>query len=123
MEVEDVIEKVYNTVLEAQKLALKTVKSGIFASQVDKAARDYINESGFEGCFGHATGHGVGLFIHEAPTVSTKSKTVLKPNMVITIEPGIYLKNKFGVRIEDMVAVTENGCYDFTKSDKNLIVL
>lgn len=119
----DEMKNVYNTVLEAQKLALETVKSEIKACEVDKAARDYINKNGFEGCFGHATGHGVGLFIHEAPTVSIKSETILKPNMIITIEPGIYLKNQFGVRIEDMVAVTENACYDFTKSDKNLIVL
>lgn len=119
----DEMKKVYNTVLEAQKRALKTVKSGVVASEVDKAARDYIYENGYEGCFGHSTGHGVGLFIHEAPTVGPRSDKVLQPNMVITIEPGIYLKDKFGVRIEDMVAVTENGCLDFTKSPKELIIL
>ena len=119
----DEMKKVYNTVLEAQKRALKTIKSGIVAKTVDAAARDYIYEQGYESCFGHATGHGVGLFIHEAPTVSFKSETVLKPNMVITVEPGIYLKDKFGVRIEDMVAVTKDGYHDFTKSDKELIIL
>lgn len=119
----DEMKKVYNTVLEAQKRALETVKSGIAASGVDKAARDYIYANGYEGCFGHSTGHGVGLFIHEAPTVSVKSETILKPGMVITVEPGIYLKDKFGVRIEDMVAVKENGCLNFTKSKKELIIL
>ena len=119
----DEMKKVYNTVLTAQKRALETVKSGITADTVDKAARDYIYQNGYEGCFGHATGHGVGLFIHEAPTVSKLSKAVLMPNMVITVEPGIYLKDKFGVRIEDMVAVKENGCHNFTKSPKELIIL
>ena len=118
----DEMKKVYNTVLTAQKKALETVKSGTYASEVDKAARDYIYANGYEGCFGHATGHGVGLFIHESPTVSTVSKAVLKPNMVITVEPGIYLKDKFGVRIEDMAAVKENGCLNFTKSPKELII-
>lgn len=121
--VTDEMKKVYNTVLEAQKKALATVKSGVEALKVDKAARDYIYENGYEGCFGHSTGHGVGLFIHEAPNVSFKSETVLQPGMVITVEPGIYLNDKFGVRIEDMVAVTKDGCKNFTKSKKDLIIL
>ena len=119
----DEMKKVYEIVLEAQKRALETVKSGILASQVDKAARDYIYQNGYEGCFGHSTGHGVGLFIHEAPSVSTKTQTFLRENMVITIEPGIYLKEKFGVRIEDMVAVKKDGYFNFTKSPKDLIII
>ena len=119
----DEMKKVYETVLTAQQKALETIKAGVMASDVDKAARDYIYESGYEGWFGHSTGHGVGLFIHEAPTVSTKSETVLEEGMVITCEPGIYLKDKFGVRIEDMVAVTKNGYINFTKSKKDLVIL
>lgn len=119
----DEMKKVYETVLTAQQKALDTIKAGVKASDVDKAARDYIYSQGFEGCFGHSTGHGVGLFIHEAPTVSTKSETVLEEGMVITCEPGIYLKDKFGVRIEDMVAVTKNGYLNFTKSKKDLVIL
>ena len=119
----DEMKKVYNIVLQAQLKALKTVKSGITASSVDFAARDLIDKNGFENCFGHATGHGVGLDIHEEPRVSTKSDTVLQSGMIITIEPGIYLQDKFGVRIEDMVMVTDDGCYNFTKSNKELIVL
>ena len=119
----DEMKKVYNIVLQAQLKALKTVKSGIAASSVDFAARDLINKNGFENCFGHATGHGVGLDIHEEPRVSTKSDTILQSGMIITVEPGIYLQDKFGVRIEDMVMVTDDGCYNFTKSNKELIVL
>lgn len=119
----DEMKKVYNIVLQAQLKALKTVKSGITASSVDFAARDLIDKNGFENCFGHATGHGVGLDIHEEPRVSTKSDTILQSGMIITIEPGIYLQDKFGVRIEDMVMVTDDGCYNFTKSNKELIVL
>lgn len=119
----DEMKKVYNTVLNAQKKALDTIKAGVSANEVDKSARDYIYDNGYEGCFGHATGHGVGLFIHEAPAVSAKGETVLEPNMVITVEPGIYLADKFGVRIEDMVVVTKDGYKNFTKSTKGLIIL
>ena len=119
----DEMKKVYETVLTAQQKALKTVMAGVKASEVDKAAGDYIYQNGYDGCFGHSTGHGVGLFIHEAPTVSQNSETILEENMVITVEPGIYLKNKFGVRIEDMVAVKKDGCENLTKSPKELIIL
>lgn len=114
---------VYETVLEAQKRAIAKIKSGVPASEVDKAARDYIYDNGYKGCFGHSTGHGVGLDIHEEPRVSEPSTDILKSGMIITAEPGIYLKDKFGVRIEDMLMVTDDGYYDFTKSDKNLIIL
>lgn len=115
--------KVYYTVLEAQKRAIDMVCAGISCSKIDLCARDYIYEAGYKGYFGHATGHGVGTQIHEAPSVSSLSSTILKPNMVITIEPGIYLKNKFGVRIEDMVVVKKNGCENITQMAKNLIEL
>lgn len=114
---------VYNIVLEAQQKALKQIKAGILCSEVDFAARSVIENYGYGKYFGHATGHGVGLDIHEMPTVSYRSDTVLKAGMIITDEPGIYLPNKFGVRIEDMVLVTENGHKNFVSLPKELIVI
>ena len=119
----DEMKKVYDIVLTAHKKALSAVKPGVLCSDIDKIARDYIYENGFEGCFGHATGHGVGLDIHEFPTVSTRCDNVLKKGMVITIEPGIYLKGKFGVRIEDTVVVTNEGYRSFASIPKELIIL
>lgn len=119
----DEMKRVYDIVFTAHKKALSAVKPGVHSCDIDKIARDYIYENGFEGSFGHATGHGVGLDIHEYPTVSTRCETVLKEGMVITIEPGIYLKGKFGVRIEDTVVVTEDGCRSFASIPKELIIL
>lgn len=115
--------RVYNTVYEAQKLGLEAVKSGVICRDVDRAAREYIYHAGFEGFFGHSTGHGVGLEIHEQPFVSSKSDTVLQSGMVITVEPGIYLPGEFGVRIEDMVVVTADGCINLATLPKELIIL
>ncbi len=122
-QVSDEQKRVYDLVLEAQLAAIAAVKPGAACSDVDKAARDRIYNAGYEGCFGHATGHAVGLEIHEAPRFSTGDKTLLKPGMVMTVEPGVYLPGKFGVRIEDMVAVTEGGCRNLTHSPKELIEL
>lgn len=119
----DEMQKIYNIVLEAQLSALKKIKSGVLCSDVDKTARDIIDKAGYGKFFGHSTGHGVGLDIHEFPIVSTRSQTVLKKGMVITDEPGIYLPDKFGVRIEDMVFVTENGYENFVTLPKELIIL
>lgn len=119
----DEMKKIYNIVLKAHMLALEAVKPGVKASDIDKIARDYIYNNGYKGCFGHATGHGVGLDIHEYPTVSTKSDTILEEGMVITIEPGIYLKDKFGVRIEDTVVVTGNGYKSFASVPKDLTIV
>lgn len=119
--VNDEQKKVYELVLKAQLAAIAAVKPGAVCSEVDKAARDIIYEAGYEGCFGHATGHAVGLEIHEAPRFSIGDKTLLRPGMVMTVEPGIYLPGKFGVRIEDMVVVTEDGCRNLTRSPKELI--
>ncbi len=115
--------RVYNTVLQAQQNGLDAVREGVTCGFVDEAARSYIDQAGFQGCFGHSTGHGVGLEIHEAPAVSPKSDFVLKSGMVITVEPGIYIPNKFGVRIEDMVVVTKDGCINLATMPKELIVL
>jgi Xaa-Pro aminopeptidase len=84
-------------------------KPGIKASDIDKAGRDVIEKAGFGKYFVHSPGHGVGLDIHELPVISQKSSVIIEENMVFTIEPGIYLPNKFGVRIEDMVLATSNG--------------
>lgn len=116
-------EKIYNIVLQAQKNALDTIKAGAGCETVDQAARDVIKQEGFGAYFGHATGHGVGLNIHEKPTVTPGSSTMLSEGMVVTVEPGIYLPGKFGVRIEDMVCVTKNGCINLTMADKKLLVL
>lgn len=119
----DQMVEIYNIVLNAQLSALNAVKAGVKASEVDKTARDIIVNAGYGDYFGHSTGHGVGLDIHESPTVSTGSETILSNNMVITVEPGIYLPNKFGVRIEDMVLVTQNGYENFASIDKKLTVV
>lgn len=119
----DEMREIYDIVLNAQLSALKEVKSGVKASVVDKTARDIISSYGYGEMFGHSTGHGVGLDIHEQPTVSINSETILSSGMVITVEPGIYIPNKFGVRIEDMVCVTKDGYENFAKIDKSLIIV
>lgn len=119
----DEMREIYQIVLQAQLSALDIIRPNIKCSEVDKTARDIIEQNGYGQYFGHSTGHGVGLDIHELPFVSTKSDTVLQSGMIITDEPGIYLPDKFGVRIEDMVCVTENGFYNFVKLPKELIIL
>lgn len=116
-------ESIYNIVLNAQNTAIKTVKPGVKCQNVDKSARDVIYNKGFKGCFGHSTGHSLGLEIHEMPSFSINDNTILSENMVMTIEPGIYIKDKFGVRIEDMIVVNKNGCENITKSPKELIII
>ncbi|HKL80478.1 MAG TPA: aminopeptidase P family protein [Mobilitalea sp.] len=115
--------EIYNTVLEAQLAALEIIKAGLKGSEVDKVARDIIYKAGYEGCFGHGLGHSVGLFIHESPRLSPMEEEILLAGMTETVEPGIYVKGLGGVRIEDLVAVTEDGCDNFTHSDKKLIEL
>ena len=119
--VSDEQRRVYDTVLKAQEAGIAAVSSGKVCKDIDKVSRDIIYNAGFEGCFGHGLGHSVGVQIHEMPAFNTRCETVLKPGMIMTVEPGIYLENKFGVRIEDMVYVTENGCIDITESPKELI--
>ncbi|MFZ5596568.1 MAG: M24 family metallopeptidase [Bacillota bacterium] len=114
--------KIYQIVLEAQLSGIKAVRAGIKASEVDRAARSVIEAYGYGEHFGHSTGHGVGLQIHENPRVSSKDDTELKPGMVITIEPGIYLPGWGGVRIEDTVVVEDRGCRVLTKSMKDGLI-
>ena len=101
--------EIYSVVLEAQRAAIDSIAPGVKASDVDAAARGVIRRAGHEKHFGHGTGHGVGLDVHELPNLSPRSGDVLAPGMVVTVEPGIYVENYGGVRIEDMVLVTATG--------------
>lgn len=101
-------QKIYDLVLKAQEASIKAIKPGVKASEIDKIGRDIISKAGYGDYFIHSTGHGVGIDIHELPIIGRSSKEVLKEGMVFTVEPGIYLPNEFGVRIEDMVLVTKN---------------
>ena len=114
---------VYNTVLEAQNAAFSKIKAGAVCRDIDAAARELIYKSGYDGCFGHGLGHSLGIDVHESPAFNTRDNTPLKSGMIITVEPGIYLEDKFGVRIEDMVLITAHGFENLTKSPKNLIIL
>jgi len=116
-------EELYNKVLEAQLAAIARVAPGIPSREVDAAARNCLKEAGLNEYFGHGTGHGVGLEIHEAPTVSPRSEDILQPGMIITIEPGVYLPGWGGIRIEDVVLVTTDGYEVLTKSTKELIAI
>lgn len=115
--------ELYYTVLEAQKRAISGVRSGLKTACVDAAARDYIEQQGHGDHFGHGTGHGVGLAVHERPVVSWRSKEVIKNNMVFTIEPGIYIAGFGGVRIEDMVIVQQRKAELLTSLPKRLKVI
>lgn len=115
--------EIYQTVLSAQKAGVAAVRSGLLGKEVDAVARDIITEAGLGEYFGHALGHGTGLMIHEAPTLSPRSEKKLEPGMLVTVEPGIYIEGFGGVRIEDLVCVTENGCLNLTTSDKELLEL
>lgn len=117
------MERVYNIVLKAQLAGIEAAKAGVTGCELDGVARDIIEEAGYGDYFGHTLGHGVGMEIHEAPNASPGNKHPLNKNAVVTIEPGIYLEGKFGVRIEDFVILTENGCENLTKCAKNLISL
>ena len=122
-EVNDTMAEVYSVALEAQEAAIRAVQPGALCSVVDLAAREVIERAGYGDSFGHSVGHGVGLEIHEAPSVSAKSTAILRVGNVITAEPGIYLPGQFGIRIEDMLLVTEDGCEDLTNVKKELTVL
>ncbi len=117
------LRKVYEIVHEAQRRALETIRPGIAAKAADAAARDYITEKGYGKQFGHSLGHGVGIEVHEMPTLAATSKETLAPGDVVTVEPGIYLPGVGGVRIEDMVHVTRTGYANLTRSPKRLIEL
>ncbi|OIO36359.1 MAG: hypothetical protein AUJ74_02645 [Candidatus Omnitrophica bacterium CG1_02_44_16] len=107
--IKPIARKVYRIVYEAQQKAIKAIRPGVTAKSIDSAARNYIAEKGFGGFFGHSLGHGVGLEVHESPYINRKNHNIINANMIFTVEPGIYLPGEFGVRIEDMVLVNNNG--------------
>lgn len=113
--------EIYEIVLEAQKLALEKIRAGEKACNIDTISRKYIESKGYGEFFGHGLGHSVGLDIHESPSLSPRDSTILKSNMTITVEPGIYLPQWGGVRIEDLVVVSEVGIENLTRSPKELI--
>lgn len=117
------LREIYDTVLTAQELAVERIKPGMTGIEADAIARGYIQSKGYGEAFGHSTGHGIGLEVHEAPALSFRSETVLVPNMAVTVEPGIYLPGIGGVRIEDDILITETGNERLTKSTKELLIL
>lgn len=112
--------KIYQIVLDAQYLAIGSIRPGVMAKKIDAVARGYIEKKGFGKYFGHGLGHGVGLEVHEAPFINKKSNEILKEGMVFTVEPGIYIPQWGGVRIEDLVLVTSTGCEVLSKLPKKL---
>lgn len=115
--------RVYRTVLAAQKAGIAAAKAGVTGKAVDAAAREVIRQAGFGEYFTHSFGHGVGVEIHEAPNAASNSDTPLPAGAVISAEPGIYIPGKLGVRIEDVILITPEGCRNLTKAPKELIVL
>lgn len=122
-EISEELETIYNTVLEAQLKGVEGIKAGITGKQADALTRDYIDQQGYGKYFGHSTGHGLGLDVHEMPRLSLHSDEMLEPGMVVTVEPGIYIPNVGGCRIEDDILVTEDGNERLTHSPKDLIRL
>ena len=119
----DEMKNIYNAVWGANTDAIKAVRADISCKLVDNVARSTLDAWGYEEYFTHGLGHGVGLEIHEAPNVSSRSGTTLKEGMIITIEPGVYIPGKYGVRIEDMCVVTKEGCRIITDTPKTLIYI
>ena len=117
------MKKVYETVLTAQQAAIDATKAGMLGKDIDAIARKIITDAGYGDYFGHGYGHSLGLEVHENPNCNPKGETPMEVNMVCSAEPGIYLPGKFGVRIEDVVIFTADGCEDITKSPKKLIIL
>ncbi|MDE5995161.1 MAG: aminopeptidase P family protein [Oscillospiraceae bacterium] len=119
----DEMKRVYETVKKAQSACINGLRAGLTGIEGDALARNVIENEGFGEYFTHSTGHGVGIEIHEFPNLNKGNDIPLVTGQIVTVEPGIYIPNKFGVRIEDMVYITENGCEDLTHSEKELIIL
>ncbi|MFD2045978.1 M24 family metallopeptidase [Ornithinibacillus salinisoli] len=122
-DISDELKKIYNTVLEAQLLGVDGIKPGMSGKEADALTRDYITENGYGEYFGHSTGHGLGMEVHEGPGLSYRNEGKLETGMVVTVEPGIYVPNVGGCRIEDDIVITENGNERLTTSPKDLIQL
>ena len=121
--VSEEMSRIYGIVLRAQEQAIGMTRAGVTGAEVDGTARKVIEDAGYGAYFGHGYGHSVGLEIHEAPNCSPANHEPLSAGVVCSAEPGIYLPGKFGVRIEDVVIVTEDGCEDITGSPKNLLII
>ncbi|OCA92634.1 M24 family metallopeptidase [Pseudobacillus wudalianchiensis] len=117
------MKEIYQIVLDAQLKGMEQIRGGLTGKEADAITRDYITEKGYGEYFGHSTGHGIGLEVHEGPALSFRSDTVLKPGMIVTVEPGIYLPGVGGVRIEDDTLITDTGNETFTHSTKDLLIL
>jgi Xaa-Pro aminopeptidase len=115
--------EVYELVLRAQEAALGSVRAGAGCREVDAAARGRIEAAGLGERFGHGTGHGVGLEVHEGPRLARNAEGTLGAGNVVTVEPGVYLPGEFGVRIEDLVTVTQGGCEVLSGFEKSLVTL
>ncbi|KIQ95635.1 putative peptidase [Anoxybacillus thermarum] len=122
-EVSDELKRIYDVVLQAQLRGVEHIRAGMTGREADALTRDYISACGFGEYFGHSTGHGLGMEVHETPALSMRSDTVLQPGMVVTVEPGIYIAGLGGVRIEDDIVITEDGNERLTLSPKDLITL
>ncbi len=122
-EISDELREIYDTVLTAQKLGVEHIRPGMTGKEADALTRDYITEKGYGEYFGHSTGHGIGLEVHEGPRLSVASDTVLTKGMAVTVEPGIYIPSVGGCRIEDDLIITENGNERLTTSSKELITI
>ena len=114
---------VYNTVLQAQRAGIAATRAGVLGRDIDNAARQVIIDAGYGDYFGHGYGHSLGMEVHEAPNCNPKGDTAMQSGMIASAEPGIYLPGKFGVRIEDVVIFTDDGCENITQSPKNLIII
>ena len=119
----DEMRTIYNTVLTAQLAGIDAAKAGVTGKDVDGAARSIIEAAGYGKYFGHSFGHGVGVEIHESPNASPMNEKPLPAGAVISAEPGIYLPGRMGVRIEDVIVLTEDGCRNLTRAPKELLVL
>lgn len=119
----DEMKNVYSTVLKAQLEGIRTARAGIPGKEIDLAARKIIEDAGYGKYFGHSFGHSLGLYIHESPSASPSCETIMPVGAVISAEPGIYIPKKFGVRIEDVIILNENGCEVITKAPKDLMII
>lgn len=122
-DIDDFDKRIYDIVLEAQLRALNALKSGITGKELDNVARSYIASKGYGDCFGHSLGHGFGLQVHEAPMASMASTDIFQAGMTITVEPGIYIEGKCGVRIEDCCVVTDDGKINLVTSSKECLTI
>jgi len=120
---DEYMREVYDVVLAAQQAAIGAMKANVAVCEIDKAARSLISDAGFGHCFIHSTGHGVGIEIHESPALGEKSKEFLCVGSVVTAEPGIYIEGQLGVRIEDILYISESGCENLTHADKKLTII